>query len=76
MKKKMYWYQPIIMYAAIFVQLPFLMIFGGNEQVSIVSGQVFQTNDIYQAMTLVGIAAILFPAFIGFVNVYNAKELE
>jgi hypothetical protein len=38
--------------------------------------QLFQPNDIYQAMTLVGITAILFPAFIGFVNVFNSKELE
>ena len=76
MKKKSYWYQAILMYAAIFVQLPILMIYGGNEQGSIFSGQVFQTNDIYQAMTLVGITAVLFPAFIGFVNVFNAKELE
>ena len=76
LKKKMYWYLPIIMYAAIFIQLPILMSFAGNEQVTVASGQVFQTNDIYQAMTLVGIAAILFPAFIGFVNVFNTKELE
>jgi putative membrane protein len=76
MKKKSYWYQSIFMYAAIFVQLPILMIYGGNEQISVFSGQVFQTNDIYQAMTLVGITAILFPAFIGFVNVFNTKELE
>ncbi|MCK5703925.1 MAG: carotenoid biosynthesis protein, partial [Cyclobacteriaceae bacterium] len=75
MKKKSYWYQAILMYAAIFVQLPILMLYGGNEQIAIASGQVFQTNDIYQAMTLVGITAILFPAFIGFVNVFNSKEL-
>ena len=76
MKKKSYWYQAILMYAAVFVQLPILMIYGGNEQVSIFSGQVFQTNDIYQAMTLIGITAIVFPAFIGFINVFNSKELE
>ena len=74
-KKKAYWYQVIVMYAAIFIQVMTLMLFGGNEQISIASGQVFQTNDIYQAMTLVGITAILFPAFIAFVNVFNSKEL-
>ena len=76
MKKKSYWYQSISMYAAVFVQLPILMIYGGNEQISIASSQIFQTNDIYQAMTLVGITAILFPSFIAFVNVFNSKELE
>jgi putative membrane protein len=75
-KKKAYWYQAIIMYAAIFIQAMMLMISGGNEHISIASGQVFQTNDIYQSMTLVGITAILFPTFIGFVNVFNAKDLE
>jgi putative membrane protein len=75
-KKKIYWYQVVVMYAAIYIQVLMLMIFGWNDQVSIASGQVFQTNDIYQAMTLVGITAILFPAFIGFVNVFNTKELE
>lgn len=75
-KKKTYWYQAIVMYAAIFNQAMMLMLFGGNEHISIASGQVFQTNDIYQAMTLVGITAIVFPAFIGFINVFNSKELE
>ena len=76
MKKKSYWYLSISMYAAVFGKLPILMIYGGNEQISIASSQIFQTNDIYQAMTLVGITAILFPSFIAFVNVFNSKELE
>jgi len=76
MKRKTFWYQAIAMYVSIFIQLPILMKFEGNEQLTIFSGQVLQTNDIYQSMTLVGIAAIIFPAFIAFVNVFNTKELE
>ena len=75
-KKKTYWYQVIVMYVAIFIQVVMLMLFGGNEQVETALGQVFQTYDIYQSMTLIGITAIIFPAFIGFVNVFNSKELE
>jgi uncharacterized membrane protein len=75
-KKKVYWYQAIIMYSSIFIQLPILMMFEKNREIIIASGQVFQTNDIYQSMTLVGIAAIVVPAIIAFAVVYNSKELE
>ena len=75
-KKKIYWYQPIIMYASIFIQLPILMMFEASEEITIASGQVFQTNEIYQGLTLVGIAAIVVPAIMAFAVVYNSKELE
>lgn len=75
-KTKAYWYQAIIVYVSGLIQLPILMIFEENEEITIASGQVLQTNDIYQSMTLVGIAAILAPAIIAFTNVYNNKELR
>lgn len=52
------------------------MMFQTNEVITIASGQVFQTSNIYQSMTLIGIVAILFPALIAFTVVYNSKELE
>lgn len=76
MKKKTYWYVAIVMYASMFFMIASLNIFGVNEQITIASGQVFQTMDIYKSMTLIGIIAIVFPAFIAFVNVFNSKELE
>lgn len=72
---KVYGYQAIIVYASVFIQLPILMVFEVNEEITIASGQVLQTMEIYQSMTLVGIAAILVPAIIAFTKVYNAKEL-
>lgn len=75
-KKKMYWYQSIVMYASIFIQLPILRMFEANEEITIASGQILQTGDIYQGMTLVGITAIVVPAIMAFAVVYNAKELE
>lgn len=76
MKKKTYWYVAIVMYASFFLMVLSLSIFGVNEQITISSGQVFQTMDIYKSMTLIGIIAIVFPAFIAFANVFNSKELE
>ena len=76
MKKKTYWYVAIVMYASFFLMVLSLSVFGENEQITIASGQVFQTMDIYKSMTLVGIFVILFPAFIAFVNIFNSKELE
>lgn len=75
MKKKTFWYIPIVMYASFFLAIAF-GIFGENKQITIASGQVFQTKDIYEGMTLVGIIAIIFPSIISFVNILNSKELE
>ncbi len=75
-KKKLYWYQSIVMYASIFIQLPVLMMFEENREITIASGQLFQTNEIYQSMTLIGIATIIVPAIIAFAIVYNSNELE
>lgn len=76
MRKKSYWYLPIVFYAGVFIQLFLTMVLQPNEEITIFSGQVFQTSYIYQSMTLVGIAAILVPAIIAFANVLTSKTLK
>jgi len=76
MRKKSYWYQPIIFYACVFIQLFLAMILQPNKEIIIFSGQVFQTSYIYQSMTLIGIAVILVPAVIAFTNVLTSKTLK
>mgnify|MGYP007070555875 CR=1 FL=1 len=75
-KKKVYWYQAVAMYIAIFLQFPMLIIFGGNETISTSTGQIFSTNDIYQSITLIAITTILFVSIVGLINVSNSEELK
>jgi len=76
MRKKSYWYPPIVFYAGVFIQLFLAMVLQPNKEITIFSGQVFQTSYIYQSMTLVGIAVILVPAIIAFANVHASKTLK
>lgn len=76
MNNRSYWYHPIVFYACVFVQLFLAMMLQPNKEITIFSGQVFQTGYIYQSMTLVGIATILVPALIAFANVLTSKTLK
>jgi len=74
-KKKAYWYQSIIMYASVFLQFPILMMNEKSKEITIASGQILETGDIYQSMTLIGIAAIIVPALIAIAVVHNSSEV-
>ena len=76
MNKKLYWHLPVLIYVSLFIQIPILMMFGENVSVTDLSGVVFQTKDIYEVVTLVGIIATRVRSTIRFINVFNNKELK
>ena len=75
-KKKWFWRAPVLIYGALFIQMPFYALITENQEVTVYSGQTFMTHDIYWGVCLVYMGAILVPSLIILARISRSVELE
>ena len=75
-RTKAHWYQVAIFSVVAYIQNPLNALFAKNETITNTAGQTFSVTDIYQAMTVVTMGAVFFPALLAMINVQQSKDLE
>lgn len=70
-----FWVYPVLLFAALLIQLPFYL-FIPDATVTVSSGQVFSTSEIYRGVLVVYIGAILTPSLIIIARLFRTSELQ
>ena len=77
MKKKAFWIIPPLMYASLWIQMPFYVFIKKVTEVTVESnGQVFTTSQIYWGVMIVMLGAMVTPAVAAIARILKDEHLE
>lgn len=76
-KKKEFWIYPPLMYASLWIQMPFYTLISNTQEITVASnGQVFTNQQIYWGVMIVLLGAMVTPALQGIMTVLKDDRLE